>query len=219
MQYRNERETVVRYCRMMLSAGLTTGSGGNISIRLADDAFAISPTGIDYAAMEATDVCMVDAAGKVVEGGRLPSSELPMHLALYRARSDARAVVHTHSPYATTFACLRETIPPVHYLVGFAGTHVPLADYATYGTDALAENAIRAMGQDFNAVLLANHGLLALGASLEHAYATAEEIELVARIAFQARAIGTPVHLDDDEMLRVIEKFKTYGSQNPQEEG
>lgn len=213
MQYREEREAIVQHCRMMLAGGLTTGAGGNISVRLVEDAFAISPTGIAYDAMQSTDICVVNGQANVIDGSRLPSSELPMHLAIYQARSDVHAVVHTHSPYATTFACLRESIPPVHYLVGFAGTHVPLAEYATYGTEALAENAIRALGREFNAVLLANHGLLALGTSIERAFATAEEIELVARIAFQARAIGSPALLDDTEMQRVIEKFRTYGLQ------
>jgi L-fuculose-phosphate aldolase len=214
MMYENERVSVMRHCRMMLEAGLTTGSGGNISMRISESGhICMSPTGIAYVDMQAEDVCVVDAEGSAVEGKMLPSSELPMHQAVYRARQEIHAIVHTHSPYATTFACLQEEIPAVHYLVGFAGTHVPMAPYATYGSDELAENAVSALGSTFNAVLLANHGLLAIGTSLPRAYAAAEEIELVARIAFQARAIGTPVILPREEMLRVIEKFRGYGVQ------
>ena len=200
----------------MLQAGLTTGSGGNISLRIPEHGHVcMSPTGIPYDSMRPADVPVVEMRGAVIEGDRNPSSELCMHLAVYAARDDVHAIVHTHSPYAATFACLREPIPAVHYLVGFAGTHVPVAPYATYGTPELAAGTVETLGTDFHAVLLANHGLLAVGPSLERAYAVAEEIELVARICYQARAIGTPVILDDDEMRRVIGKFRSYGIQPP----
>lgn len=214
MIHEMERNAVVHHCRAMLRAGLTTGSGGNISVRVpGTDHVCISPTGIPYDEMSPDDVPVMDITGNAVEGSRLPSSELPMHLAVYAARPDVHAIVHTHSPYATTFACLREEIPAVHYLVGFAGTHVPVAPYATYGTPELARHAVNTLGEDFSAVLLANHGLLAVGPSCARAFAVAEEIELVARIHFQARAIGQPVILDDAEMQRVIGKFGSYGVQ------
>jgi L-fuculose-phosphate aldolase len=197
----------------MLGAGLTTGSGGNISVRLDERRFCISPTGLSYDRLRAVDVPVVDADGKVLDGSLLPSSELRMHLAVYAARGDVHAIVHTHSPYATTFACLHEEIPAVHYLVGFAGTHVPVAPYATYGSEDLARGAVETLGREFQAVLLANHGLLAVGPSLQKAFAVAEEIELVARLHYQARAIGNPVLLGDEEMRRVIEKFGSYGVQ------
>lgn len=218
MLHEQLRISVVRHCRAMLLAGLTTGSGGNISVRIPESRHVcMSPTGIPYDSMQPADVPVVDMRGAMIEGDRNPSSELPMHLAVYGAREDVHAIVHTHSPYAATFACLREPIPAVHYLVGFAGTHVPVAPYATYGTPELAAGAVETLGTDFHAVLLANHGLLAVGPSLERAYAVAEEIELVARICYQARAIGTPVILDDAEMRRVIGKFRSYGVQPPGE--
>jgi L-fuculose-phosphate aldolase len=148
-----------------------------------------------------------------VEGDGKPSSETGFHLALYNHREDVGGIVHTHSVYATTLACLNREIPPVHYLVGFAGPKVPVAPYATFGTDALARHVRQTMGTDYRAVLLANHGLVAVGEDLPRAFDTAEEIEFVARVYCQARAIGDPVLLDDAEMQKVITKFKSYGRQ------
>ena len=119
-------------------------------------------------------------------------------------------MVHTHSVYATTLACLGWELPAAHYLVAFSGVKVPLAPYATFGTQELADNVVKAM-DGFNAVLMANHGLVAVGPSLSRAFTVAEEIEFAARVYFQARCIGPPNILPDDEMQRVIAKFTTYG--------
>jgi L-fuculose-phosphate aldolase len=198
----------------MVDAGLTTGTGGNVSCRSGDgDLVAISPSGVPYGQLEPREVVVVDLAGERVEGDCKPSSELGFHLALYRHRADVGGVVHTHSVYATTLACLNWEIPAVHYLVGFAGQKVPVAPYATFGSEALARHVRDTMGTAYNAVLLANHGLVAVGADLSRAFDTAEEIEFVARVFCQAKAIGDPVTLDAAEMRRVIEKFKTYGRQ------
>ncbi|MEZ4600666.1 MAG: L-fuculose-phosphate aldolase [Syntrophotaleaceae bacterium] len=211
MRFQEHREAIVRFGRKMIDSQLTTGSGGNLSIcDRSQDLIAISPSGIEYFDMEPSDVVVVDTTGVIVKGDRNPSSELDFHLALYRHRRDIGAVVHTHSVYATTIACLGWELPPVHYLIGFSGRKVPLAPYATFGTRQLADNLVGAIG-DYNAVLLANHGLVTVGPTLERAFAAAEEIELVARIFYQARSIGEPVLLDDGEMDRVIEKFKGYG--------
>lgn len=206
-----EREEIVRYGRKLISSRLTTGSGGNLSIYNREAGLvAISPSGIEYSEMQPEDVVLVDPEGAVREGTRTPSSELSSHLGLYRKRDDIRAVLHTHSVYATTIACLHWELPAVHYLVGFAGTKVPLAPYATYGTEELAENICRTIGKS-NAVLLANHGLMAVGKDLRTAFTIAEEIELVARIYYQAKSVGEPVILSDEEMDRVIKRFQTYG--------
>jgi L-fuculose-phosphate aldolase len=195
----------------MLAAGLTTGSGGNLSCYNREkDLIAITPSGIEYPDMTPGDILVVSPDGTVVDGANTPSSETGFHLALYRTRKEINSVVHTHSTYATTFACLNREIPAVHYLVGFAGNKVPLAPYATFGTPELAD-AITSSIADYNAVLLANHGLVAVGPTLLKAFNTAEEIELVARLCFQAESIGTPVILSDREMERVITKFAHYG--------
>ncbi len=217
MMLRSKRGAVVRLGKRMLASGLTTGTGGNLSwCDRKRGLIAVSASGVAYDAMAAADVAVVDMEGNRVEGRLKPSSELPFHLAIYQSRPEVAAVVHTHSVYATTLACLHWELPAVHYLVGFAGPKVPLAPYATYGTDALASSVVEAMGAA-NAVLLANHGMIAVGADLEKAFAVAEEIELVARIYYQARAVGTPQLLSDAEMETVMEKFKSYGNPSPAE--
>ncbi|PLX90113.1 MAG: fuculose phosphate aldolase [Desulfuromonas sp.] len=209
-----ERQLIADYGRKLVQSGLTTGSGGNLSLlNREENLIAIGPSGIDYADVSAQDVVVVDRRGAIVEGRWKPSSELSFHLALYDQRADVQAVVHTHSVYATTMACLHREIPAVHYLVAFAGKKVPLAPYATFGTPQLAESVKKHIG-DSNALLLANHGLVAVGADLPQAFNVAEEIELVARIYYQACSIGEPVLVHDDEMDRVVEKFRTYGQQD-----
>ena len=209
-----ERQMIADYGRKLVQSGLTTGSGGNLSMFNAEEnLIAIGPSGIDYADVAAEDVVLVDRNGVVVDGRWKPSSELSFHLALYDQRPDVRAVVHTHSVYATTMACLHREIPAVHYLVAFAGKKVPVAPYATFGTAELAASVRNHIG-DNNALLLANHGLVAVGRDLPQAFNVAEEIELVARIYYQACSIGDPVLVADEEMDRVVEKFRTYGQQD-----
>jgi L-fuculose-phosphate aldolase len=214
-----ERRDIVQFGRKLLTARLTSGTGGNLSIyNRFDGLIAISPSGIEYDEMGHEDVPVVDSNGMTVEGFRKPSSELDFHLSLYRKRPDINAVVHTHSVYATTMACLNWEIPAVHYLVAYSGHKVPLAPYATFGTPELASNVAEAIG-DYNAVLLANHGLVTVGPNLATAFAVAEEIELVARIYYQAKCIGEPVILPDGEMTRVIDKFAVYGQKGMQSSG
>lgn len=211
MELKNEREAVVRFGLKMVESGLTTGTGGNLSIIDRNSGkVAVSPSGIEYAALQPRDVVVTDMQGNVIDGEAKPSSELGFHLSLYHRRKDVQAVVHTHSPYAVTMACLGWEIPAVHYLVGFAGKKVPLAPYATFGTPELAEIVAEYI-RDYNALLLANHGLVAVGSSMDTAFAAAEEIEFVARIYYQTKSIGNPVILPDEEMDTVLEKFKTYG--------
>ncbi len=206
-----EREIIVEYGHRLITSQLTTGSGGNLSIYNRDlGLVAIKPSGVDYMVMQPEDVVVVRPDGTVIEGDLEPSSEVKFHLALYAHRPDACAVVHTHQVYATTLACLNWELPPVHYLVGFSGYKVPLARYATYGSQKLSDNIIAAIG-NFNACLMANHGIVTVGATMLQAFAVAEEIELVARLYYQAKCIGQPVTLSHSEMDEVLEKFKTYG--------
>jgi L-fuculose-phosphate aldolase len=217
MLLQSQREAIVHYGRKMITSQLTTGAGGNLSIfDRASGRVAISPSGIEYFDLQPEDVVITDLDGQVIEGQYTPSSELGFHLALYRQRPDVNAVLHTHSVYATTIACLGWEIPAVHYLVGFSGHKVPLAPYATFGTPELADNVATSIG-DYNALLLANHGLIAVGADLGRAFNTAEEIELVARIYYQTKSVGNPVILPGEEMERVLDKFATYG-QSPKDE-
>ncbi|HPX96219.1 MAG TPA: L-fuculose-phosphate aldolase [Brevefilum fermentans] len=209
----DERRKVVDYAQKMLSTGLVKGTGGNISLTNEDKSLvAITPSGVAYETMRPEDVVVLDLDGNHVDGDLLPSSELGFHLALLRQRMEIKAVVHTHSDYSTALACLRWELPAVHYLIGSAGFKVPLAPYATFGTPELAEGICETIG-DGNAVLLANHGLVAVGVSLSKAFSTAEMVEYVAKLYLITRSVGSPVVLNREEMQDVLEKFTTYGVQ------
>jgi L-fuculose-phosphate aldolase len=203
------RAAVATAALRLLEGGLVRGTSGNVSAR-AGDLVAVTPTGVDYRTLRPADVALVDRDGGQVDGELAPSSELPLHLAVYRARDDVEAVVHTHSTFATTFAVLREEVPAVHYLLAFAGRRVRVAPYATYGTGALADACVAALGGD-GAVLLANHGVVAVGHDLDRAMLVADAVEQVAELCWRARCVGTPVVLADAEMDRVADAFATYG--------
>ncbi len=214
MLLREEREQVVEYCRMLTTHKLTRGTGGNISaFDRKKGLMAISPSGMDYFRTEPEDVVVLDLEGRVVEGRRIPSSEAEMHRLLYVDRGDVNAVVHTHSTYATTLACMRWNLPAVHYLVGFAGHDVRCTPYATFGTPELAQLAREGMKGRF-AVLLGNHGLLAAGPNMHYAFNVAEEIEFVCELYWRSKAVGDPVLIDAGDMETVLEKFKTYGQRD-----
>ncbi|WP_319778588.1 L-fuculose-phosphate aldolase [Maridesulfovibrio sp.] len=211
MLLEKERELVVEYGKKLLESGLTTGTGGNLSIFNREHGLvAISPSGLDYRLSTPEDIVVIDLDGNIKDSERKPSSEYGFHTVLYKKRADINAVVHTHSVYATTVACLNMELPAVHYLVAFAGKKVPLAPYATFGTPELAENVINTIG-NYNAVLLANHGLITVGRGISNAFDAAEELELVARIYIQTLSVGKPVIVPDEEMDKVIDKFSTYG--------
>jgi L-fuculose-phosphate aldolase len=211
MRLLKERNDIVRFGQKMAASGLTVATGGNLSVAdRREGLIAISPSAMDYYAVKPSHVAVVSMEGKKMEGRGNPSSELPLHLALYQERSDVQAVVHTHSVYATTVASLGLEIPAFHYLVGFSGKKVPLAPYATFGSEELARNVAGALG-DSNAVLMTNHGMAAVGATLAAAFTVAQIVEYLSRVYCQVRALGEPALLPDEEMNKVIEKFKQYG--------
>ena len=206
-----ERESIVKYGRKLVTANLTKGTGGNLSIfNREKQLMAISPSGIDYFKIKPENVVVLDMEGNQIDGDKLPSSEYEMHRIFYANRTDLDAIIHTHTIYATTIACLNWDLPPVHYMVALAGLNVRCAEYATYGTKKLAENAFKAM-EDRNAVLLANHGLLAGAKDLANAFNITEEIEYCAELYYRSKSIGEPVILSEEEMKIMLEKFKTYG--------
>ena len=218
MLLKEERELVVKYGYRMLHSGLVKGSGGNISLCNAEKSLiAITPTGIFYDDMKPSDVVVLDMEGQHVDGDKLPSSEIAFHVGLLNLRPDIHSVVHTHSLNATTVACLGWELPPVHYLIGHAGASVPVAPYATYGSKELSENILATMGSG-NAVLMANHGVVAVGGSLDSAFTTAEMVEYVSELFLKARAVGEPVILGEEAMEEVLEKFVTYGQQKPEDQ-
>lgn len=212
MLMQNERKLIVEYGKLMLSTGLTRGTGGNLSIYNQEmKLMAISPSGIPYEQTNLEDVVIMDLNGNIVEGTRVPSSENEMHAIVYRNRSDVRGMIHVHSTYAATLSCLNQDLPAIDYLVAFSkGKSVKCAKYATYGTTELAQNALETMGSQ-NAVLLANHGMNCVGPNLQTAFAIAEQLEFCSELYIKAKAIGEPVVLPDDEMERMIIRFANYG--------
>jgi L-fuculose-phosphate aldolase len=212
MILQKERNAIVAFGKKLLTSGLTAGTGGNLSIaNRKKNLIAVTPSGVDYLEMSPEDVVLVGMEGGLIETSKYkPSSELLFHLALYRRRQDIQAVVHTHSVYATTLASLGWEIPPFHYLVAYSGKKVPLASYATFGSEKLARNVAEAIGGN-NAVLMESHGVVTVGATLAKAFEAAEIIEYVARVYYLAKNLGEPAILSDEEMKKVIEKFKGYG--------
>lgn len=203
------RERIAQKGREILDEGLTQRTSGNVSLRAGDDRIAISPSGVPYHEIEPEDVPIVDSGGDRIEGDLDPSSETPMHTEVYRRREDVGGIVHTHSPYATTFAALGETIPASHYLMAFAGTEVRTAEYGRNGTADLGQKAASTLGGD-NAVLLRNHGVLAVGPTLEEAHNVAARVEYCARVHYQASQLGEPEIVDDEEMDDLIDYFQDY---------
>jgi L-fuculose-phosphate aldolase len=203
------RREVLQAVRWLAERRLVTGTSGNVSCRLGDG-FMVTPTGLPCDALTPADLVQVDPAGGT-RGNRLPSSEWRLHRDVYRTRPDVGAVVHTHSPFATALACLRRPVPAFHYMVAkTGGPRLRCARYATYGTEALSRNALAALAGR-RACLLANHGVVALGADLTAARLLAEEIELLALQYLAARAAGSPAILPAAEMTRVARKFAGYG--------
>ena len=214
MFLRRERELVAEFGRRMSAEGLSNGTSGNLSIYVPEEGYMVlSPSGMRYEDIHPEDVVVLTLEGKPVDGERKPSSEWALHAGFYREKPEIRGVVHTHSPYCTTFAVLNEPIRAVHYAIAGAGTdEIPCAPYCTFGTEELAERAVRFRGA-VNAVLLGNHGVVCCGASLEKAYALAGDLEFTARLQYQARCIGTPRVLTETEMAAALERFRTYGQQ------
>jgi L-fuculose-phosphate aldolase len=203
------REAIVATARAMNAAGINRGTSGNVSARI-DGGFLITPSAIPYHATAASDIVAMSEDGKA-SGRFVPSSEWRFHRDIYRARPEFHAIVHTHSPFATTLACLDRGIPAFHYMVAIAGgKDIRCAPYATFGTQELAQHAVVAL-VDRKACLLAHHGMIAADTTLDGALAVAIEVETLAEMYWRALQIGEPKLLDETEMDRVIEKFRHYG--------
>lgn len=203
------REQIVAACKHLDSSGLNRGTSGNVSCREGEH-FLITPTGVPVDEITPSKIVSLDFEGKVMGPGK-PSSEWQFHSAIFKARPEINAVVHTHAPHATALACLREDLPPFHYMIAIAGgDSVRCAPYALFGTDTLSQHAVTALA-DRKACLLANHGMITLGRNLDEAMAIAIELESLCQQYLIARQVGRPVLLSADEMRAVIERFKSYG--------
>ena len=200
------------YGRRLTTDRLTTGTGGNLSIYDRDrELIAITPTGKPYEQLTPDEISIINPSGIHLDG-QPPSSEWPLHTAVYHQRPEINAIVHTHSRFATTFAILRQPIPACHYLIAVSGAdRVRVAPYAIFGSDELARQTVNSLGKD-NCILMGNHGLLAVGKDIHQAYNIALYIEEVAELYYHARTIGTPALLTRKEMAAAHERFSTYGS-------
>ena len=208
----DSRSLLIATARAMTAAGLNRGTAGNLSVR-AGNGFHITPTGMDYERLEPDDIPFMDLDGHC-SGRRQPSSEWRFHRDLYVARPEAGAILHAHSPYATSLACLRRDIPPFHYMIArFGGDSVRCSTYATFGSQELSTAALAAMAGR-SACLLANHGLLLHGRDLDQALALGIELEELCGQYWRACQLGEPVLLSAEEMAVVLEKFRSYGQQD-----
>jgi L-fuculose-phosphate aldolase len=204
------RKDVVGTALAMSRSGLSPGRSGNVSCRF-KDGMLITPTGKRYEDTEPEDIVFVAGDGSVPGKQLRPSSEWHFHLAAYQVRPDRHALVHTHSIHATVLACAHKSIPAFHYMVAVAGgKDIPCVPYATFGTDELARYVAAGL-QERNACLMANHGQVALGATLSEALELAFEVEVLAEQYCKVLMLGAAHILDDAEMSVILDKFKTYG--------
>ena len=205
------RKAIIAACLKMNELGINQGTSGNISARI-EGGFLITPSGIPYEKMKPEQIVEMDLGGGYF-GDYLPSSEWRMHYDIYLNKPEAGAVVHTHSIYCTALACLGERIPAFHYMIGVAGgTNIRCADYATFGTQELSGNMLKAL-QGRSACLLANHGMICFAKDLDKTLWLAGEVETLAQQYWIARQMGKPNILNKREMNNVLARFKSYGKQ------
>jgi L-fuculose-phosphate aldolase len=206
---RDLRHAVIATALEMNALGINRGKSGNVSARI-DTGFLITPSGMPYADIAPDDVVAMGLDGSI-DARRRPSSEWRFHRDIYASRDDVQAIVHTHSPFATTLACLDRGIPGFHYMIAVAGgIDIRCAPYATFGTQQLSDHALSAL-EGRRACLLAHHGMIAVGVSLKSALALAVEVETLAEMYWRALQIGEPANLAPDELDTVLRKFADYG--------
>lgn len=219
-----KQDSLIRFAVRMASCGLNRGTAGNLSVRgeyRGQPGFWITPTGMDYDVLQTADIpfveleqaAAVDWPSQTGASRRRASSEWRLHLDLYRTRPEFGAILHAHSSFATSLACLREDIPPFHYMIArFGGDSVRCAPYALFGTQALSDAAATAM-RNRSACLLANHGMIVGATSLKKVFDAAVELEALCEQYWRACQCGTPAMLDRAEMSAVLERFADYGTQ------
>ena len=213
-------QEIIRTALAMNALGINVNKSGNVSARAVCagcEGFLITPTGIPYEQLTPWDIVFValsDSPPPTIHSARKPSSEWPMHAAIYRSLPNVRAIVHTHSACATALACQEQDIPPFHYMVAAAGGEkIPCASYQPSGSNALAQEAARTLSQGYKECLLSHHGVIATGSDLPAALRLAHEVENLAKCYLLVLQQGRPKLLSKDQMAIVLERFKTYGQQ------
>ncbi|HEU5028776.1 MAG TPA: class II aldolase/adducin family protein [Spirillospora sp.] len=207
MLLEDERRALCAVGRRLAETGLVTGASGNVSVR-SGDLVAVTPGGMMLDRMRPQDCPVVNLDARLVDGDRAPSSETPMHLALY-AETPAAAIVHTHSTYGAVVATTMAELPPIHYNTLLLGGVVKVAEYATYGTPELAENVRAAMEGGKRAALMANHGGVTIGRDLDEAFENARLLEWLCGVYVRAKMIGEPRILTDGQLAKVVERGLT----------
>ena len=205
------RKSVLDVASQLEARGLTQGTSGNVSARLSEG-FLVTPSAVPYDELSTADLVVIENGGAVRRGPRVrrPSSEWRMHAEILRARPEVGAIVHAHPPWATALSCLHRDIPAFHYMVAVAGGNmIRCSEYATFGTQELAEACVAALDTR-QACLLANHGIVVCGDTPEAALALAVEVEALAGQYMRALSVGEPVLLDEAEMARVLASFEDY---------
>ncbi len=210
MDYIEERKSIIAAARYMRQSGMVRGTSGNISVKLCEDRILVTPSGLDYDDMEPEDICLADMEGRVIEARRKPSSETPLHLAAYKARPDAGAVVHAHSEFSTVMASLCGELPAVT-VPGCAYWPVRSIDFRMPGSAELADAVARALGGS-DAVIMAHHGLAAVGKSLAKAMEAAEYVEENARIAYRLLLAKCSSEIAREDILELQKRLSGGGA-------
>ena len=211
MKHQRQRQQIADACKQLLIDHLVVDTAGNASMRI-DDEVLISPSGFDYRLMGPEHVVVVDLDGNVIEGDYKPSSELPLHLAIYKSTMD-QAIVHTHAVASTAMSLVVDEVPTSHYYSAMFGGAVRVAKYATYGSLELAENVEKAL-QNRTAALMSNHGAVSVGATLSKAYDQLQYLEYICDIQLRAMATGKDIKvLSQDEIAKVAGMLSSYGQQ------
>lgn len=213
----NLAERLIDVVHELQRLSFAPASTGNVSVRVGPDRFMITPSGVPYRDLSEQHLVTIDGHGEVVEGELEPSSDTPVHLAVYRSRPDAASVLHCHPPQATTLACLGWPLPPVHYMAASLATDgwIKVACYATYGTEELGANALLAMGETRKACLLANHGILSIGDDVESALARTVTLDWIAGVYLRACGLmAEPPQLSGPQVAEAAQKLAGYGKEN-----
>ena len=200
MLFEKIRNEIANLGKEIAASGFNLGTWGNISARIDENKFAITPSGIAYEIITAEDIVIIDLAGNIIEGNKKPSIELPLHTEIYKAKPEINAIVHTHSVCCTAFAIARKPIPAVcEDMIQIVGGEVEVAEYFLPGSEELARSAVTALG-DKSACIMANHGLLAVANSLDESYKIAQIVEKSAQAVIYANSLGGAVELSQPDI-------------------
>jgi len=207
----DKRKAIIKTALALNETGLSAGASGNVSARVENEGFLITPSGVKYHKLRPEDIVFMDFAGNVLQGDYVPSSEWRFHMDVYNHRRHAKAIVHAHPPYATALACLDKDIPAFHYMVAIAGgKNIRCCRYEPFGTEALSHAVLDAL-DGRRACLMSHHGILAFGDNLEKALSLAVEVEVLAQQYQLVLSMGEPELLSDQQMEDVMHRFWTYG--------